>query len=98
MYSIDEIKKNVEPIAKEYGINSLALFGSYARGEATEKSDMDFLILDIGKLKGYFKLAGLKLKLEDTFNTSVDLLTVNSVLNKEILDLIKKDEVIIYDA
>ena len=42
VYTIDEIKRISVPIAKEYGVNSLSLFGSYARCEANEDSDIDF--------------------------------------------------------
>lgn len=34
----------VRPVAKKYGIDRIYLFGSYARGEATKKSDVDLLI------------------------------------------------------
>ena len=43
IYTLDEIKQKAIPIAIEYGVNSMSLFGSYARGEATENSDVDFL-------------------------------------------------------
>lgn len=43
-YTIDEIKTKALPIAIRYGVDELSLFGSYARGEADEKSDLDFLI------------------------------------------------------
>lgn len=45
IYTIDEIKRKSVPIVKEYGIDSLSLFGSYARGEAKEVSDLNFFIL-----------------------------------------------------
>lgn len=44
IYTIDEIKAIAVPIAKRYGISALYLFGSYARGEATSSSDLDFRI------------------------------------------------------
>lgn len=44
IYSIDEIKKIISPIASRYGVERVFLFGSYARGEATEESDLDFRI------------------------------------------------------
>lgn len=47
-YTVDEIKNIVTPIAKEYGIDSLYLFGSYSRGSANDKSDID-LHIDKGK-------------------------------------------------
>ncbi len=51
IYSIKEIKDIVSPIAKKYGVERVYLFGSYARGEATDKSDLD-LRIDKGGLKG----------------------------------------------
>ena len=43
IYTIDEIREKVKPIAEKYGIEKVWLFGSYARGEATEESDVDLL-------------------------------------------------------
>ncbi len=45
LYTMDEIKAKSIPIAKKYGIARLGLFGSYARGEQNEHSDLDFLIV-----------------------------------------------------
>ena len=41
---IDEIKNKATPVAKEFGIKSLKLFGSYAKGLNNENSDLDFII------------------------------------------------------
>ena len=49
IYTVDEIREIVIPIAKKHGVAALYLFGSYARGEATAESDVDFL-LDGGKI------------------------------------------------
>ena len=43
MLTIEEIKSRIEPIARQYRLNAVYLFGSYARNEATEKSDIDLL-------------------------------------------------------
>ena len=51
MLSIEKIKNIVCPLAKKYEVDRVYLFGSYARGEATEKSDVD-LCIDPGKLDG----------------------------------------------
>lgn len=47
-YTVEEIKNIVAPIAKEYGIDSLYLFGSYSRGSTNDKSDIN-LHIDKGK-------------------------------------------------
>ena len=41
LYTIEEIKTKLTPIFEEKGVISAMLFGSYAKGEATEKSDID---------------------------------------------------------
>ena len=40
VYSIDEIREIVAPIAKQHGVDKVFLFGSYARGDATPASDV----------------------------------------------------------
>lgn len=50
-YTIDEIREKAMPVAIRYGVDALSLFGSYARGDADEKSDLDFLIRK-GDMKG----------------------------------------------
>ena len=44
IYTIDELREIVAPIARKYGLRAAYLFGSYARNEATENSDVDILI------------------------------------------------------
>ena len=44
VFTIEEIVSLVKPIAEKYGIKEIYLFGSYARGEADEDSDLDFLV------------------------------------------------------
>ena len=94
VYTIEEIKYIAIPIAKMYGITSISLFGSYAKGNATPNSDIDFII-DQGDLIGieYFSLLN---DLQEAFNCKVDLITTG-FSNKEFLNNIKKDEVLIYE-
>ena len=55
VYTIEEIKSIVTPIAAAHDVDRIYLFGSYARGEATASSDID-LRVDKGRLKGLFAL------------------------------------------
>ena len=68
---LSTLKKHLEEI-NQFGVKSLALFGSTARNEATPDSDLDFLVEFEGSatLNGYM---GLKFFLEDLFNKNVDL-------------------------
>ncbi|MCL1819093.1 MAG: nucleotidyltransferase domain-containing protein [Oscillospiraceae bacterium] len=52
MLTVDEIKSIVTPVADVYPIRRVTLFGSYARGDATENSDVDIVIDSDGKLNG----------------------------------------------
>ena len=76
-------------------MDSLSLFGSYARGEAKENSDLDF-IMDDGEINGLFKYVSLVRKLEETFNCHVDLISSGSS-NKKFLNSIKNEEILIYE-
>ncbi len=96
IYTIEEISAGVAPIAKAYGVKRIALFGSYARGEATIKSDIDLRIIDKGELKGYFELSGFQLALQDKLDIQVDVLTTGA-LSEEFLDRIKGEEVLLYE-
>lgn len=42
--TIGEIKRLIKPIAVKYKVKEIYLFGSYARGDANESSDIDFLV------------------------------------------------------
>ncbi len=95
IYTIDEIKAKSIPIAQKYGIARLGLFGSYARGEQNERSDLDFLIRE-GKLHGLIQYMGFVLDLEDEFGCHVDVVT-EGINNTEFLNNIKKDEVVLYE-
>lgn len=94
-YTIEEIKAKAMPIAVRYGVDALSLFGSYARGEADEKSDLDFLIQK-GNMKGLLSYCGMIADLEDVFHCHVDLIIKNAIKDKQFLQEIGKDEVKLY--
>ena len=94
IYTLDEIKSIAAPIARQYGVAAMYLFGSYARGEATPKSDLDFRI-DKGQLHSLFQLSGMQLALENGFQKNLDLLTTQ-MLTPQFLNDIRPEEVLIY--
>lgn len=80
VYSLDEIRSRVAPVATKYQLRAVYLFGSYARGEATEKSDVDILIDRTGsKVKGMFDMGGLYNDLCDSIGKEVDLVTTHAL-------------------
>ena len=95
MYSAEEIKTIIIPIAEKYGVLRIYLFGSYARGDNTEDSDVD-LRIDKGKVKG-MQMAALLLDLEDALGKPVDLISTTT-LDEQFLNSISKEEQLLYAA
>ena len=96
LYSVEELRHIVSPIAKQYGVKSVAVFGSYSRGQASETSDMD-LKIEKGTVKTLYQLSSFRLALEDALGVSVDLVTSESS-DTAFLDMIAKDEVLLYQS
>jgi len=81
--SIDRIKERIEPVAKKYGLQSVWVFGSYARNEATENSDVDFLIDRTGSsVKSLWHLAEVSESLSAAAGKPVDVITTYSLNDK----------------
>lgn len=93
-YTIDELKIIIKPIAEKYEVSRVYLFGSFARGDFNENSDIDIRI-DKGKMRGMFALCGFYTEISDALERKVDVLTTGS-LSEDFLEDIKKDEVILY--
>jgi hypothetical protein len=85
----------VDDICEKYGISYLGLFGSMARGEAREDSDLDLLVkFDDNSNIGLFELDRVQRDLEMRFGRKVDLVTK---LNKYIQPEAMKDLKTIYE-
>ena len=93
-YTIEELRNRIAPIAQQYGVQSVSLFGSYSKGTATDGSDID-LKIEKGKLKSLFQICGFRLAVEDALERPVDLVTSESS-DQDFLDMIAKDEVLLY--
>jgi len=81
------------PILKSAGITRAAIFGSFARGEATADSDIDILI-EFERVMTLFDIVGLKQELEDALGRKVDLVTRRSIY-PPLKKYIERDEVAI---
>lgn len=95
MYNIQDIRRIVIPIAQKYKADKIDLFGSYARGEADEQSDID-LIVEPGAMGG-FSFAGFYADLEEAFQVPVDIITYNSC-DDYILEEVLKDRRVLYQS
>jgi len=69
---LDFLQRNKQKLAKDFGVTKIGLFGSYARGEAREDSDIDIAVeMDSdNKFRSFF---ALKHFLEEEFGRRVDL-------------------------
>ena len=80
IYTVQEIQSRVMPVAKKYGIKAVFLFGSYAKGTATEDSDIDLLIDTSGTaLRSLLSLGALYNDLEAVLEKKIDLITIRSL-------------------
>jgi predicted nucleotidyltransferase len=80
VYTIDEIRKRIEPVALKYRLPAVYLFGSYARGDATDTSDVDILVDRTGTdIKGMFAMGGLYNDLSDAVGKTIDLVTTGAL-------------------
>ena len=92
MLSIPRIRECIAPICKKYPIRKAYRFGSYARGNATEKSDVDLRIE--GDIKSFFMLGGIYSELSDALGAELDLLS-RLPDSEAFRENLKKDEVLL---
>ena len=88
IYRIEEIKTALEPIFETNGVKTAILFGSYAKGDASEKSDIDIYV-DSGLFGLDF--VGLVENVYEALNKQIDIIDVRSLkagsqIEKEIHD------------
>ena len=80
IYTIKKIKTIIKPILNKYGITEIYLFGSYARGEAKESSDID-IYCNKGNVKTFIDQGLLEDELEKALNKKVDIVFDSSYID-----------------
>lgn len=93
--TINQIRQKATPIFNEYGITYAGLFGSFSRGNETQKSDIDIMI-KLGKPIGMFSYMRFINTLEGTLKRKVDIMTENSI-NKHVKPYALREMVTIYE-
>ncbi len=71
-------REDILRTATKYGAYNVRVFGSVARGEADEKSDIDLLV-DMEPGRSLFDLGGLLTELEDLLGCNVDVVPEDSL-------------------
>ncbi|MFW6282158.1 MAG: nucleotidyltransferase family protein, partial [bacterium] len=91
-----DMKKQIADILKKRNVSHASVFGSFARGDANENSDIDILVEP--SEKNLFELAAIKNDLEENLNKRIDLVTYNVLNypeNKDIKRKIDEEQVVI---
>ena len=85
---LELIKTHISELKEHYGVRSIRMFGSVARNEHTEESDVDVCVeMD----PDMYLLVGLKQFLEALLGCSVDVIRMHRNMNKLLLKQIEKD-------
>ncbi len=96
MLQIQDIAKTVSDVAPNYPIKEIELFGSHARGLATDSSDID-LMLYTDNTFSLFDAVGFKEAVEVIIGTSVEIVSGNYITNQTFAHAIDRDKVLIYE-
>ena len=80
--------QQIKTILKERNVKKASIFGSFARGDAAENSDLDLIVEPFEK--NYFELAAIKNDLEENLNIKINLVTYNVLDYPENKDIKKK--------
>lgn len=79
IYSVDDLAQKIAQVAKKYNIPAVYIFGSYARGEATDESDVDVLIQVQGSIIKGWLLGGVYEDLRLSLGKDLDLVTMEAL-------------------
>ena len=91
----EDIKEIIISILVKHGIKRILVFGSYARNEATIKSDLD-LIVDFPEETSLLDHIGIEIELSEALNMKIDLLSRNGI-SPYIKDHVLKEAIVIYE-
>ncbi|HEY2154239.1 MAG TPA: nucleotidyltransferase family protein [Isosphaeraceae bacterium] len=90
---LDRLNAEAPELRHKFGVKTLAVFGSIARGDAHEGSDVDVLVSFEGEAT-FDNFMGLKLELEDVLGRRVDLLTP-PCLGPEMRSRVEKEAILV---
>ena len=89
--ALNLLRSHKPALAERYGVTALALFGSFARDQATNSSDVDILV-EFGTPPDWRAYFGVVSYLEDILGRPVDVATIADV-RKEIRPFVERDAV-----
>jgi predicted nucleotidyltransferase len=97
--TLDDIRRVIGPLCRDFNVRRLDVYGSVARGAATDASDLDLLVEfyepDSQPSKRFF---GFLHMLEDTLGCEIDLLTVTGLRNPYFKKRVLEERVVLYEG
>ena len=85
---LNYLKEHYSEFKNKYHVEKIGLFGSYARDEATENSDIDIFV----KMKpSLFDMVAIKEQIENDLNRKVDIIREHKNIKPIFLKMIQKD-------
>lgn len=78
---VKQKREEILKVADKYGAYNVRIFGSVARGEATENSDIDLLV-DLKRDKSLWDLGGLWVELNELLKVRIEVFTANTLKEK----------------
>lgn len=105
MYTLEEIRDKIVPIAKAHNLKAVYVIGSYARNEAREDSDIDLLYDKEGSdITTLVKASSLYADIKELFTVGVDMVDIKALQNPTVKQIslvfirnTERDRVKIYD-
>ena len=87
VYTIEQLKEKIAPVALKYRLPAVYVFGSYARGDATDTSDVDILVDKTGTaLRGLFAMGGLYNDLSEALGKPIDMITTGALAQESTME------------
>ena len=99
VYTTDELRKRVAPVAEKYQLRAVYLFGSYARNEATDDSDIDILVDLAGSTVRGWIIGGVYNDLHESIGKNVGMVTIDALdENRDIFAYkVMRERVLLYE-
>lgn len=88
---IDRLRAYKEKFAEKYGIEQLGLFGSVARGEQDDKSDID-IVIEL-QTPSFFTRMNIKEELQKLFRRKIDLITLHENMFHSFRQNVERDAI-----
>ena len=97
LYTIEEIQNKLYPVFEKEGVLKAILFGSYAKGEATEESDID-IVASVDNEMSILNFCDIADKVINELGKNVDLLYADDIIPGGKIDIeLKRNGVLLYE-